>query len=358
MARVCEVGKAFMKSKMRDLINQANGAPVLLHYSSDGTPLSTKHNVRVGSSSAKGFVAQRHGRSTEEYLVQHAFARRLDASGQAHTVALLRDPLPLTHGKGAWAMFNAGVEFFQTAREQGHLGISIAHYAFDRAAFVALQRTFHQRHAQLAPSSAAPGRPSQALELMEWLVSSGCALHDCHNSLKWALHQHFRDTDLMDDVYISIASVRNAHGLVIGHLGDWIKKVTHFLPESHLPPVAFLHDQWTVSGLEHDLVDLLAEGLRGQWKDDRLQVLDTCLQWPDLWEELSAAVLGVWQFRKFTTSRWVTVGCSCRSLIGALLTGFGSMFQFIKGDPWPLTTTSVGMPSWGRLARGLWPLQA
>ena len=64
----------------------------------------------------------------------------------------------------------------------------------------------------LAPQFDAPneGRPSHLLELLDWAVGTGCALHDCHNSLKWGLHAHFNDAELMKDLYITIQSGRDA----------------------------------------------------------------------------------------------------------------------------------------------------
>ena len=123
MPRLCELGKAYLQQKARELVANAAQAPVLSHYSADGTPLSTKR--KVNASMKKGFSVKRYGRETEEFLVQHGYIRTVDAFGHASTVALLREPLPMTNGKGALATFSAFCDFFQTPRQLGHRGICI-----------------------------------------------------------------------------------------------------------------------------------------------------------------------------------------------------------------------------------------
>eukprot|EP00974_Lingulodinium_polyedra_P002100 197059-Lingulodinium_polyedra.AAC.1 len=53
MAKLCEVGKAFLKGKARDLVLGAGDLPVFVHYSSDATPMSTKHRIKAGQMSKK-----------------------------------------------------------------------------------------------------------------------------------------------------------------------------------------------------------------------------------------------------------------------------------------------------------------
>eukprot|EP00972_Heterocapsa_arctica_P058615 8644479-Heterocapsa_arctica.AAC.1 len=50
-------------------------------------------------------------------------------------------------------------------------------------------------------------------------------------------------------------------------------------------------------------------------------------------DAVSSALLGLWHFKKFTDSRWITVGCSCRTLVAGLLTGLDSLVAFIRRAP-------------------------
>ena len=60
------------------LVAKVSNTPVLVHASSDGTPINRKVRVQVGSSS--GGVGRRKGKgSIQEFLVQVADFRRVDA---------------------------------------------------------------------------------------------------------------------------------------------------------------------------------------------------------------------------------------------------------------------------------------
>eukprot|EP00969_Alexandrium_andersonii_P344468 15226882-Alexandrium_andersonii.AAC.1 len=76
----------------------------------------------VGSASAT------RGEATEEYLAQVALARHIDIHGQSHRNVVMREPLALTNGKTALALFAAGRGLVPPAGAMGHVGASIAHY--------------------------------------------------------------------------------------------------------------------------------------------------------------------------------------------------------------------------------------
>jgi hypothetical protein len=224
LARLCESGMHFLKMKARQLVAAARGAPVLISYSSDGTPLSTKKRTTAKSSSD---VAQvRYSRTTEEFLVQHAFVRYIDAKGEHHSTVVLKDPIPLTNGKSAWALYACATDFIETARVMGHTGISVCHYAFDRAAYSALARHMKHRHqlaasvARVSTSSSSANVSFRLLELTEWVVSTPCGLHDTHNSLKWSLHARTANTEVLKDCFLVIESLRNSANLLHRH-GCW-----------------------------------------------------------------------------------------------------------------------------------------
>ena len=112
----------------------------------------------------------------------------------------------------------------------------------------------------LAPGFTAPqlGRDSGALDCMEWVVTTGCALHDAHNSLKWAMHVHFQDTDLLQDVFIVAASVRNSYGLLCDRLGRWLREKVTFVLADQLPPMQERDELCTSLGAEPELAETLA----------------------------------------------------------------------------------------------------
>jgi hypothetical protein len=334
IAKFLEVCKAYLRQKAKELVLEAKGAPILVHYSSDGTPLSTKRTITAGQ--GQDYTVRRQGRDTEEFLVQHTFVRFLDGLGRHRTAMVLREPLPLTEGKSGLALFSAAVEFNRTARELGHTGISVAHYSFDRAAYSAVGRYLKQHHKLLEPSfdGSAQGLTREALSLSEWVVCSPCALHDGHKSLSWAMRGQFSNTQLMNDIYIVIAAVRNSFGLLHLYLAPWLSAKLTFVADELLPSMDDRALIWTALGAEPALVQQLAFELRLQWKDDQLQIAASCAELEDnLLEKLTAALLGLWEFRQFSASRWATVGTSCRGLVAAMLSGFESLVSQVRNDP-------------------------
>ena len=332
VARLCEVGKALLQEKARTLVANAGSSPILVHFSSDGTPISAKKQFK-GSSSKVEVVRQ--GRDTEEYQVQHVFYRTLDAEGVPVTTTVLRDPLPLTSGKTALAMYSAGVAFFRSARQLGHVGISVCTYTWDRAAYSAQARLWKQHHMMLAPGFAAPsqGLDSDALTMLEWIETTPCCQHDCHNALKWSLHSQFNNSQMMQDMFIVVAAARNSYVLLHQHMALWLQSTIVLIPDNELPPIQDRIELWTALGIEPTLVEVVASELRLQWKDGKLQVAASCVKVPDLLDTVSSALLGLWEFRQFCSSRWVTVGTSCRRLLAAWLSGFDSLVATVRANP-------------------------
>eukprot|EP00974_Lingulodinium_polyedra_P075261 7293153-Lingulodinium_polyedra.AAC.1 len=86
---------------------------------------------------------------------------------------MLRDPLPLTQGKGTLAVFSCGLDFAPSLREMGHKGVAVHHYVFDRALHDGLLKRFHQHHMAMASSQEAresghSGPPSGLAWLTLW----------------------------------------------------------------------------------------------------------------------------------------------------------------------------------------------
>ena len=53
---------------------------------------------------------------------------------------------------------------------------------------------------------------------------------------------------------------------------------------------------------------------------------------PDHIGALLSARMIAWQFKKWTESRWLTVGTSSRTMVVALLTGIDSMVEYLGRD--------------------------
>ena len=195
------------------------------------------------------------------FLVQQLYLRYTDGAGQGRTAVILRDPLPLHKGKGAWPLFSAGVEFLPKLCDLGHSGISIYHFAFDRALHDSLVRHFKEhfsfwaRHTQ-SPSSTvvAGGTPTP---LLQWVLGTGCACHDTHNAFKWGMHQQFQNLELLKELYIAIESIRNSYGLLVRYMPKWLLQKLKFVECSD--HASGLGPLWTALGVDSATVGTMLD---------------------------------------------------------------------------------------------------
>ena len=334
LARLCESGKAMLRSKVINMIVEAGQMPVLIHYSADGTPLSSKSRHRATLPSGKALIVT--GRATDEFLVQHLFARYFDVSGTVKSSLLLCDPRPLTEGKGCLACFSIAKDFIVFPRDCGHAGICVVHCSFDRAMFEPMQQLVKKyvQHKALSYAETMGDDVSlDLLELCDWSVASACALHDAHNALKWSMYNHFQDKLMLSDVYIAIASCINAYNLVHKHLAPWLLEHLDYAPDDSLPCQRDLEQLLTALRLDPELVDVLASDLRIWWSEGKLLVAMSRRDDADLFAKVFNAMMGVLRFKTFSSSRWVTVGTSCRCLVSALLLGLDSLVDRVRADP-------------------------
>ena len=75
VAKATEICKWFLKDKVKHLVDRCNGRPMLMSYSSDGTPLHTRnrHHIEV-----VGQQTSRSGGASKEFFVQQCLVRAHD----------------------------------------------------------------------------------------------------------------------------------------------------------------------------------------------------------------------------------------------------------------------------------------
>jgi len=88
----------FMLQEIAGLVRDAEDRPMMLYYSSDGTPIKThlKTTKTIGD-----LTVRREGKETKEYLAQVLFARYVDRSGNAESRCVF-NTTPLTHARLLW----------------------------------------------------------------------------------------------------------------------------------------------------------------------------------------------------------------------------------------------------------------
>jgi hypothetical protein len=101
---LAEGGKRALLEAAQRLVDEAAGAPNLSTKSCDGTPVTTR--VAVRRRLPGGAKVARSGRQGQEVLVKHQFLRCFTGA-DLRTRVILQDPVQLTHGKTAAAIYAA-----------------------------------------------------------------------------------------------------------------------------------------------------------------------------------------------------------------------------------------------------------
>jgi hypothetical protein len=188
--RMCEAATSFLLDKAKALVRKLADSPILISYGSDATPMKCKAYFNVGLATQTNF--RRVGSRLTEFLVQNCFIKGITPTGQ-EVAYLVKDPLPLRAGKGALPLFSAMCRFFPLARTLGHTSVVVTHYVFDRALQAPLLKLAEKRHGLYYQRQGGPAPRTGAIALLElqyWVVSTGCAAHDCHNAAMWGAMGH------------------------------------------------------------------------------------------------------------------------------------------------------------------------
>ena len=331
-AKLCEVGKAFLWQRAKDMVKESGDRAILFSYGSDGTPVLTQLTIVRQLSEHQNF-SRRAGDGTE-LLVERAFVKFTDALGKNRMTCLFRDPRPMSKGKSTWHQFTAACEFFPLLRTLGHEGIVVSSYCFDRAGFSALEKKMRQRHTMYYEvAGRGEDRVGQAaiMELTDWVVSAGCANHDCQNGLKWGLaHLAPESEQVIRKLHIVIEATRNAFGLIHARLKAFVVASLRFVrPREERQDVWGF---WVSLGVEVTVAESLAD-LDLHWREGQLLVSEAHIDAGGVVERISDCLLYVLRFKKFTDSRWCTVGDSCRSLVASLCLGLQGLAKVTRSDP-------------------------
>ena len=329
VGRLCEVGKVALMESAHDFVRSSNGRPLLYEYVGDGTPLKLKHAFKVAF--AEHHRSHRSGYTGVELYCQGAFLRSFDSCGSPQVRCLLRDPRPMG-GKSGLHAFNALLEFFPALDELPHVGINLHHYSWDRALFSACKGYARQHHTVILRNIADSSLPHVGIQkvLKSWLVFTGCGLHDVHNGFAWGTSRYlFEGKEMLDELFIVIESLRNGYKHLQSHLSSFL--LEHVLFQDGQVSRDSLLEFWTALDVPAELCHMLAD--RGVlWIGDRLQINASYRHDPELLPWLYNACMTVFRFKKFSCSRWLTIGCSLRTLIAACALGIRRLHAFTMAD--------------------------
>ncbi|CAE7712127.1 unnamed protein product [Symbiodinium sp. CCMP2592] len=330
LLHVAEICKAYLKERAVELLQNNAGQPCLFQYSCDTTPVSSRKYLTRQHGSIK---VQRTCKSSSDYFVQQMFLYIPSHDNGYHCTILFREPLPLAYGKTMKALFSAACTCpGLSLNGVGPDVISIHHQCHDRAVtfdFVGSLSGWWSKQVGVSEAAAGPAAAdSDDEKLFEWHSWTACAAHDGHNSCKWGHQGLFNDSFLLESCYVGVMAMRACFHHAASHLADWLVQVLSPKRQDELPAVSDLFLLWCALGIDQDIAKLLSE-MQLFWLGGTLVVLHSVLDDSNWLEAISTCLLSVWRPPAFTTSRWCTVGASCRGLLSGLVTGYPAFLQWL-----------------------------
>ena len=319
----------YLQNDLKAFVREAGNRPMLVYYSCDGTPVRVQVNTRAQVGDLK---FQRSGKKSTEFLAQIGFARYAESDTMVQSRCSFAPPVPLAEGKSAEAHYEVGREFAVSLRQQGHRGIAVHHYCFDRAIQSAMSRMFRQSHILDSAKYGGTQMEQKFFDKQQCDESVGCGLHDAHNSFKWGMKFKQLGTDVLKNVFKVIRALRHSYDLIIEFMASWLVRTVVWTPAARCPDTDTREKLWTMLGVGEDLAKILACDLKLHWDFDMevMRIDDAWRGRPDAMEQISGALIGVFRFKPFSDSRWVTIGCSCRTLIASMFCGLTNYVKEIR----------------------------
>ena len=91
-----------------------------------------------------------------------------------------------------------------------------------------------------------------------------------------------------------------------------------------------LEELWTCLGVEPEVVEMMVEH-HIIFTDGVLWIgADKATVDVYVWNQLCSMLTAIWKFNKCSDSRYLTMGCSCRTVIAGFLTGISSLQRYSR----------------------------
>ena len=327
LSTLCVLLLAHSQKKAKALVQQAGQKPVLVSYSADPSALLLTDTATSSSTPS----LTRKGRVLVDFLLQRVVYKFLDEERQSQLHMVLGMPVPLSKGKAAPNLFTAAAKLDPMIRSWDHPGIVLQHSVCDRAIHSALENLlrarqaayYHPEHGMVSEEDAG----YKALQDM-WF-STPCAAHAAQNSIQWSLPS-LCSPQVLQNLHVAIESLRNSFSLLREHLWTFLQRHVAFRGTPHDEDEA--RCLWAALGVDASMLPTFAE-VHPVWEGDRLMIGSSLVENHNATALVSDVILYLFRWRKFTESRFTSLGVACRSLLASLVAGLPALVQLTRDDP-------------------------
>ena len=319
---LCEL----QQQKWSDVLKTFQKSPILVHYQGDSTPI--RHGVHIAgqSSSATSASVRRFGTQTSEAYLHRMYL----ATGNEHTDFVKAHrvlPPVVLASKASWHLWACVQAVCPPLIRLGHQGISLSVYVFDRAVVGSLGKKLHQTHEHERTTVEPAAVP---VADRDWVFSLGCAIHDAHNSLQWAMAMTCDVSCCCGSLHSLLQCLRRSLPCIHEHLGSFLGMSVQFRLDVRDEEVSQMY--WASLGVGVDWLEL-AVSLDVHVVDGKVWLNPQWQGRPDALESLVSFYLYCFRFRKATESRWLSIGVACRCVLLSLALGLPTLLQWLLDQP-------------------------
>ena len=213
--RLWSIMQRLQKSRWDRCIEAArrDKSPAMQIYLSDGWGCNISESILLELWNDKS--TRREVRKRSEFLLERVILKVLGPSGKVSMA--MRSMLPREMlGKTAWHVFG-GCLGVPLLRQQLHEGIVLTVYLQDGLHFRNFKKKAEARHRLFYEGFFAQQDDvaNWTTEQNDWVFVFWCVLHLFGLAMKWGLAAVTTRKDLVDDVHITIASLRNGSGALL-----------------------------------------------------------------------------------------------------------------------------------------------
>jgi hypothetical protein len=227
--------------------------------------------------------------------------------------------------KTAWTHLTAVDKVILYPFAFGCTAINISHTCFDGALFAALSDLVgrHRARALALSSTDLDDGTRKLLRLCSWYVATPCINHGARNSLKWPLKEYVENPKIMKDMWAIIETCRTCYATLMDYKSLWVASRLVFRDWTF----ENAYRLWTMLGIESQHCEALVE-MQIRYENGSICVAEHCHTDPDIVEKVCNLMSVVFVFRKWTDSRWVTMGDTTRTFLGSLFLGIDGLVAF------------------------------
>ena len=224
--------------------------------------------------------------------------------------------------------------YWRSLRELGHEGLVIEHYCYDRGVLGGQKKLWTAWHKSVKDDYSNHkdvNKSASKLWLQEWILFTGCVLHDINKSFEWAMYYSEPSKQILSDVWIATSSLRQSLNLLVRNMGLFISMRLRF-SRPMTPEMKDFHRRvWGALRVRPETVQNLVDVLELRYTDGTFVICDAVRNL-DAVSMIMSTFLSLWRWQTFSSGRFLGVGKATRPLTASLLTGVQALVDYILED--------------------------